>query len=130
MLDVSRHFFTKAEVKKFMDDMVKFKFNLLHLHLTDDEGWRIEIKSLPKLTSVGAWRIVRNGKWSNSPKAADDKEDIYANKTAWNAGWPDVEEQNRQNGQSSKSLNIDSHTVGLGVFGHLPSLIGDCYEQS
>lgn len=74
MLDVSRHFFTKSEVKKFMDDMVKFKFNLLHLHLTDDEGWRIEIKSLPKLTSVGAWRIERNGKWSNSPKAADDNE--------------------------------------------------------
>lgn len=74
MLDVSRHFFTKAEVKKFMDDMVRFKFNLLHLHLTDDEGWRIEIKGLPKLTSVGAWRVERNGKWSNSSKAADDKE--------------------------------------------------------
>ena len=74
MLDVSRHFFTKDEVKKFMDDMVKFKFNLLHLHLTDDEGWRIEIKSLPKLTSVGAWRIERNGKWANSPKAADPSE--------------------------------------------------------
>jgi hexosaminidase len=74
MLDVSRHFFTKEEVKKFMDDMVKFKFNLLHLHLTDDEGWRIEIKSLPKLTSVGAWRIERNGKWANSPKAADPSE--------------------------------------------------------
>jgi len=74
MLDVSRHFFTKQEVMKFMDDMVKFKFNLLHLHLTDDEGWRIEIKSLPKLTSVGAWRVERNGKWSNSPKAADPSE--------------------------------------------------------
>jgi hexosaminidase len=74
MLDVSRHFFTKDEVKKFMDDMVKFKFNLLHLHLTDDEGWRIEIKSLPKLTSVGAWRVERNGKWANSPKAADPSE--------------------------------------------------------
>jgi hexosaminidase len=74
MLDVSRHFFTKEEVKKFMDDMVKFKFNLLHLHLTDDEGWRIEIKSLPKLTSVGAWRVERNGKWANSTKAADPSE--------------------------------------------------------
>src|SRR5688572_19685620 len=48
MLDVSRHFFTKNEVKRFIDDMVKYKYNLLHLHLTDDEGWRIEIKSLPK----------------------------------------------------------------------------------
>ncbi|MEJ0106886.1 MAG: family 20 glycosylhydrolase [Bacteroidota bacterium] len=52
--DVSRHFFTKAEVKQFIDDMVKYKYNLLHWHLTDDEGWRIEIKSLPKLTEVGA----------------------------------------------------------------------------
>ena len=57
MLDVSRHFFTKEEVKKFIDDMVKYKFNLLHLHLTDDQGWRIEIKSFPKLTEVGAWRV-------------------------------------------------------------------------
>ena len=45
MFDVSRHFFTKEEVKKYIDNMVKYKYNLLHLHLTDDEGWRIEIKS-------------------------------------------------------------------------------------
>src|SRR5688572_10926954 len=57
MFDVSRHFFTKDQVKMFLDDMVKYKYNLLHLHLTDDQGWRIEIKSLPKLTSVGAWRV-------------------------------------------------------------------------
>jgi len=66
MFDVSRHFFTKAEVKQFIDDMVKYKFNLLHWHLTDDEGWRIEIKSLPKLTEVGAWRVKREGKWANT----------------------------------------------------------------
>ena len=50
MLDVSRHFFTVQEVKNFIDQMVKYKYNLLHFHLTDDEGWRIEIKSLPRLT--------------------------------------------------------------------------------
>ncbi|QEC68179.1 family 20 glycosylhydrolase [Panacibacter ginsenosidivorans] len=66
MFDVSRHFFTKAEVKQFIDDMVKYKYNLLHWHLTDDEGWRIEIKSLPKLTEVGAWRVNREGKWANT----------------------------------------------------------------
>src|SRR6185503_8572419 len=55
MLDVSRHFFTKEEVKEYIDEMVRYKFNLLHLHLTDDQGWRIEIKSFPKLTEVGAW---------------------------------------------------------------------------
>ena len=61
MFDVSRHFFTKAEVEQFIDEMVKYKYNLLHLHLTDDEGWRIEIKSLPKLTTVGAWSVRRTG---------------------------------------------------------------------
>lgn len=61
MFDVSRHFFTKEEVKEFIDDMAKYKFNLLHMHLTDDQGWRIEIKSLPKLTSVGAWNAKKTG---------------------------------------------------------------------
>lgn len=61
MFDVSRHFFTKDEVKAFIDDMAKYKFNLLHLHLTDDQGWRIEIKSLPKLTSIGAWNVKKIG---------------------------------------------------------------------
>jgi hexosaminidase len=59
MLDVARHFFTKKEVKQFIDNMVKYKFNLLHLHLTDDEGWRIEIKSLPRLTEIGSFRVNR-----------------------------------------------------------------------
>lgn len=61
MFDVSRHFFTKAEVKQFIDDMVRYKYNLLHLHLTDDEGWRLEIKGLPKLTEVGAWNVKKIG---------------------------------------------------------------------
>jgi len=61
MLDVSRHFFTVEEVKQYMDAMAMYKFNTLHLHLTDDNGWRIEIKSLPRLTSVGAWRAERFG---------------------------------------------------------------------
>lgn len=58
MLDVSRHFFTKQQVKDFIDQMVKYKYNLLHMHLTDDEGWRIEIKSLPRLTSDAATKRV------------------------------------------------------------------------
>jgi hexosaminidase len=61
MLDVSRHFFTKEEVKQYIDEMVRFKFNTFHWHLTDDEGWRVEIKSLPKLTEVGAFRVPRAG---------------------------------------------------------------------
>jgi hexosaminidase len=63
MLDVSRHFFTKNEVEKYMDQMSVYKYNVLHLHLSDDQGWRIEIKSLPQLTAVGAWRVKRTGLW-------------------------------------------------------------------
>lgn len=63
MLDVSRHFFSKDFIKKYIDEMAKYKFNVFHWHLTDDQGWRIEIKGLPKLTSVGAWRVPRTGQW-------------------------------------------------------------------
>ncbi len=63
MLDVSRHFFSVADVKSYIDKMAQYKFNVFHWHLTDDEGWRIEIKSLPKLTDVGAWRVERNGRF-------------------------------------------------------------------
>ena len=63
MLDVSRHFFTKPEVLKYIDEMVRYKYNVLHLHLSDDQGWRIEIKSLPQLTQHGAWRVARTGRW-------------------------------------------------------------------
>ena len=55
-LDVSRHFFTVDEVKKYLDYLAMYKYNKFHWHLTDDQGWRIEIKKYPKLTSVGAWR--------------------------------------------------------------------------
>jgi hexosaminidase len=56
MLDVSRHFFTKDEVKQVLDLMALYKLNTFHWHLVDDQGWRIQIKKYPKLTSVGAWR--------------------------------------------------------------------------
>jgi len=56
MLDVSRHFFTKPEVEQVLDLMALYKLNTFHWHLVDDQGWRIEIKHYPKLTSVGAWR--------------------------------------------------------------------------
>ncbi|HUP11019.1 MAG TPA: beta-N-acetylhexosaminidase, partial [Niastella sp.] len=73
MLDVSRHFFTTQQVKYFIDNMVQYKYNLLHLHLTDDQGWRIEIKSLPNLTKRGAWRPEREGAWGKA-KAPDPSE--------------------------------------------------------
>jgi hexosaminidase len=56
MLDVSRHFFSIHYLEKYVDLMALYKLNKLHLHLTDDQGWRIEIKKYPRLTSEGAWR--------------------------------------------------------------------------
>lgn len=53
MLDVARHFFSVEDVKKYIDLLSYYKINVLHLHLSDDQGWRIEIKSWPKLTEIG-----------------------------------------------------------------------------
>ena len=56
LLDVGRHFFAKAEIKQILDAMAVHKLNTLHWHLTDDQGWRVQIKKYPRLTEVGAWR--------------------------------------------------------------------------
>jgi hexosaminidase len=56
LLDVSRHFSPVAEVKQYLDVLALHKLNVFHWHLVDDQGWRIEIKKYPRLTSVGAWR--------------------------------------------------------------------------
>ena len=77
MFDVTRHFFTKQEVKKFIDDMVRYKYNILHLHLTDDEGWRIQIKSLPRLTEVGAWNVKKEGYFGTFSKPGPDEPRNY-----------------------------------------------------
>lgn len=59
MLDVSRYFLPKEELLRMIDCMALLKLNCLHLHLTDDNGWRLEIKKYPKLTEVGAWKVDR-----------------------------------------------------------------------
>ena len=56
MLDCGRHFFSVAEVCRFLDQMALHKFNVFHWHLTEDQGWRVEVKRFPRLTEVGAWR--------------------------------------------------------------------------
>lgn len=72
-LDVSRHFFTVAEVKRYIDLMALYKFNVFHWHLTDDQGWRIEIKGYPKLTKIGAYRdSTVIGHYSAEPRRYDD----------------------------------------------------------
>ena len=63
MLDIARHFFNKEEVKKILDIMTLYKMNRFHWHLTDDQGWRVEIPEYPKLTEVGA---IRKASFSNA----------------------------------------------------------------
>lgn len=74
MLDVARHFFDVDEIKMLLDRMALYKFNRLHLHLTDDQGWRVEIPSLPRLTSEGAWGSL-NSKDSLCLRLADGLKD-------------------------------------------------------
>lgn len=64
MLDTSRHLFSVGEIKRFLDLMAFHKLNVFHWHLVDEQGWRLEIKSYPKLTEIGAWR-------AESPRAGD-----------------------------------------------------------
>lgn len=77
MLDVSRHWFTKEEVLRFIDELAEYKMNVFHWHLTDDQGWRIEIKSLPNLTAKGAWRAKRVGQWWQREPQQPDEEATY-----------------------------------------------------
>jgi hexosaminidase len=61
MLDVARHFFAPRDVKRYIDHLAMYKFNRLHLHLSDDQGWRIEIASWPNLTTLGSTTAVGGG---------------------------------------------------------------------
>lgn len=61
MIDPARHFIPVADVKFFIDRIAKYKYNILQLHLTDDQGWRVEIKSHPQLTAKGAFRNSKGG---------------------------------------------------------------------
>lgn len=77
-LDVSRHFFSPDLIKKYIDLMALYKFNTFHWHLTDDQGWRIEIKKYPKLTQVGAWRVDETDKvWGQRPQATEGETPTY-----------------------------------------------------
>jgi len=66
LLDVSRHFFSKEFVKEYIDFLAMHKMNTFHWHLTDDQGWRVEIKRYPRLTEIGAWRVDREDKHWNA----------------------------------------------------------------
>ena len=73
MVDVARHFFTKDEIKSFLDVMAAHKFNVFHWHLDDTQGWRLAINKYPRLTEIGAWR--KDIEWGLDPNSS----------RAWNA---------------------------------------------
>ena len=78
MLDVSRHFFEIDYLKLTIDRLAMLKMNVLHLHLVDDQGWRIEIKKYPKLTEVGAWRVDQEDKhWDGRNETTADEKGTY-----------------------------------------------------
>lgn len=78
MLDVSRHFFPPETIKQFIDLLASYKLNVFHWHLTDDTGWRIEIKRYPLLTELGAWRVDRVDKpWPEREPVRDGEPATY-----------------------------------------------------
>jgi len=77
-LDVSRHFFGPEFVKEYINLLASYKMNTFHWHLVDDQGWRIEIKKYPNLTSVGAWRVDQTDKvWASRPQAKPGEDATY-----------------------------------------------------
>jgi hexosaminidase len=78
LLDVSRHFHPKPVVKKVIDILALHKMNVLQMHLTDDQGWRIEIKKYPKLTQIGSWRADRSSiPWNDREAQKKDEQATY-----------------------------------------------------
>lgn len=76
MLDSARHFQSPAFIRSMIDWMAWHKLNVLHWHLTDDQGWRLEIRKYPRLTSVGAWRVEPGGARYGGYYTADEVRDI------------------------------------------------------
>lgn len=77
-LDVARHFFDVDFVKRYLDLMAYYKFNTFHWHLTEDQGWRIEIKKYPKLTELGAWRTEKDGSRYGGFYTQDEIKEVVA----------------------------------------------------
>jgi len=75
-LDVSRHFFPTEFIKRYIDLIAMHKMNIFHWHLTDDNGWRIEIKKYPELTDICAWRVPRNT-WRDAEPAKPGEKPTY-----------------------------------------------------
>ena len=89
-IDISRHFFTKEYIMKIIDELSYYKINKLHLHLTDDQGWRIEIAQFPLLTETGAWRPFNEMDSACMKKAETDSKYIIDQQVYKISKWPDI----------------------------------------
>ena len=78
LLDCSRHFMEKDFIKRYIDLLALHKMNVLHWHLTEDQGWRIEIEQYPKLTEIGAWRTQKDGSIYGGFYTKEDIREIVA----------------------------------------------------
>ena len=77
MLDSARHYQPPAFIRELVDWMALHKLNVLHWHLTDDQGWRLEIRKYPRLTEVGAWRVPAGAAWPRGRNPATGKPPVY-----------------------------------------------------
>lgn len=78
LLDTCRHFWTIDDTKRYIDLLALYRMNVLHWHLTEDQGWRVEIKKYPKLTGVGAWRDDGDGGKYGGSYTQDEVRDVIA----------------------------------------------------
>ncbi|HUT23881.1 MAG TPA: beta-N-acetylhexosaminidase [Sumerlaeia bacterium] len=91
LIDCARHFMTKEFLKRYIDLLACHKLNRLHLHLTDDQGWRIEIKKRPKLTEVGAWRGKGDEKYGGFYTQDDIREIVAYAESRYVVVIPEIE---------------------------------------
>ncbi|MEP6894400.1 MAG: beta-N-acetylhexosaminidase [Chloroflexota bacterium] len=114
MLDVARHFFSVDDVKRYIDLVAHYKMNRLHLHLTDDQGWRIEIKSWPKLTEIGAQTQV-NGNGGGFYTQAQYKEIVAYAQSRYVMIIPEIDSPGHTNAAlaSYPELNVSEEAPKL-----------------
>jgi hexosaminidase len=118
MLDVSRHFFPMEHLYRVVDQMAMHKLNRFHLHLTDDQGWRIEIKKYPKLTDVGAWRVDRESQhWNSREPQKPGEQATYGGFYTQDQILSLVQYAAKQNIQIVPEIEMPAHaTAGLAAY--------------
>ncbi len=125
MLDCSRQFFTADEVKRYIDHLAVHKINIFHWHLTDDDGWRIEIKAWPELTNKGAWR----GKDCVLPASRGSSEDEkYGGYYTQEQIRGIVQDALKRNIQILPEIDLPGHS--LGVTASYPETLCDTDDNS